>query len=284
MKVSETTFLFAKWQPNIPVDSGYYLSQRFTGAHVSALQAMLKTYISKDVDIACMTDDDSDLPSGVRGIPIPESAVPVDHLPKLGIYDDQVNSQMRPNIIYLDLDVMITGDFLSKLPDPEPLAVLATSHIKILGLPILDHRLPIGATLRRLLRNKESEKKLLGPQKLNTSVVVFKRNSMAWLREQFDYDSYSSSKANYERQGLSGTDQLYLTSKLAAIPSWKPLGPKEGIYCPHPFQIRHQILPGNHKLLVFPGKDRNPWQLAKSPGYEWIEEEYGSVGIDLGTL
>lgn len=284
MKVSETTFLFAKWQPNIPVDSDYYLSQRFTGAHVGALQAMLKTYISKDVDIACMTDDDSDLPSGVRGIPIPENSLPVDHLLKLGIYDDQVNSQMRPNIIYLDLDVMITGDFLSKLPDPEPLVALATSHIKILGLPILDHRLPIGATLRRLLWNKESEKKLLGPQKLNTSVVVFKRDSMAWLRGQFDYDSYLARKADYERQGLSGTDQLYLTSKLAAIPSWKPLGPKEGIYCPHPFQIRHQILPRNHKLLVFPGKNRNPWQLVKFPGYEWIEKAYLAAGVNIGNL
>lgn len=233
-----------KWKPTNPAYRG-----KFGASQVNTLERMFKRHLAMDHRFVCITDDDR----GIEGETFPLwddlSQVPSPHgirepscYRRLKLFDPVIYRQLGDRILWIDLDMVLTGDVTPLFDRPESLVLLSTDVVHI----------PV-----------------------NGSMVLFTPSENEDLWSEFDPET---SPKLARRAGCYGSDQGWLGYKRPDAAKWKSGPDGDGIY----FFGQHMrskgkqaSLPGDARIVSFHGRGQ-PWGAAERM-LPWVERHYGAL-------
>ena len=86
---------------------------KFSSAHVNVLYRSVKKHLKQEHNFVCFTDNATDLDPAIDARPLWNDFVDLgSNYRKLKLYSDEILSSLGYNILYLDLDTVITGTML----------------------------------------------------------------------------------------------------------------------------------------------------------------------------
>ena len=86
---------------------------KFSSAHVNILYRSVKKHLKKEHNFVCFTDNTKGLDSNIDARPLWHDYVTLGlNYRKLKLYSEEILSSLDYNILYLDLDTVITGSIL----------------------------------------------------------------------------------------------------------------------------------------------------------------------------
>lgn len=139
MTLSIVTF---KWKPN----PGY--RAKYGARNVNILYSMFRRHLKIPFDFFCVTDDDRGIEAGVKVIPLWDDLanVPNPHglsepscYRRLKLFDPKTYKGIGDRILWIDLDMVLTGDVTPLFDRPESMVLLKTTapNIPINGSLVL---------------------------------------------------------------------------------------------------------------------------------------------------
>lgn len=233
----------------------------YASAHVNALASMLRRQLREPFRLLCITDNPRGLDETVEPVEMPEVCRQLiretsGNYAKLWLFSrdfaDLVNGQ---RFIYLDLDVVVTGDLSTLYHRDLPLAIGDGMRVRR-GFAALKHRIRRGYWPRRC--------------PVNSTILMAQPGFANDLWDDFDP---STSPHEPARAEIRGTDQAWIY--LRARDRLTRLTRDDGIYRAAWLPKHQPTLPENCRLVAFPGGDqKKPWSQPMRQRYPWIADYY----------
>lgn len=238
------TVVCFKWQPTNPA-----YRNKFGAAQVNAMERMFARHLAMPHRFVCITDDDR----GIEGETFPLwtdlSEVPNPHgirepscYRRLKLFDPVIYRQLGDRILWIDLDMVLTGDVTPLFDRPESIVLLSTD---VANIPV------------------------------NGSMVLFTPSENEDLWSEFDPET---SPKLARRAGCYGSDQGWLGYKRPDAAKWKPGPGGDGIYFFGQHMRsrgKHASLPADARIVSFHGRGQ-PWGQFEQT-LPWVERHYGAL-------
>ena len=203
----------------------------YSADYVNILYRAVSSHLEQPFRFVCLTDNDRDLDQSIQSYPLPDIGLPPERLAhggwqKLCVFAPQLY-QLEGRVLFLDIDVVITGQLDIFFESKEPLGIIRE-------WPQIGHRLT--------LRSKVGA---------NSSVFAFDLGTQAQIYHAFMADREAAFAAfrNEQRflvahaQGLSYWQKGLCLSFKADLMHTPPLN----------FLLRPRALPSNTRIVVFHG-------------------------------
>lgn len=236
-----------KWKPHKTARS------KFNERHVNKLHSLFKRHLSIPFRFVCVTDDDRGIDPEIvivklwddlANVPNPSGPREPWCYRRLKLFSKEAASLVGERILWIDLDMMLTGDIRHLVDRSDDVVLLETDRPQI----------PINGSMVLLTPGVRED---------------------VWL----DFDE-KTSPILARKKGYLGSDQSWLSFKLYGnVPTWKMGGPgRDGIY--FFWQMAQQEganpkLPADARLVSFHGR-ANPWDLGPL-SCSWVRNEYGDM-------
>ncbi|BBE10961.1 hypothetical protein HH1059_03430 [Halorhodospira halochloris] len=209
----------------------------------------------------CVTDDPSGLDAQIEPIELPNKCrYLIDktkgNYAKLWIFSSEHEKLINEDkFMYLDLDVVVTGDLSNLFELNQPLAIGDGMKVRR-GFSAIKHRLRRGYWPYRC--------------PVNSSILVVQCGYANDL--WYDFDPTKSPNETVDAK-IRGTDQAWIY--IRARDRLSILTRNEGIYRAAWLPKHQGNLPNNCRLVAFPGEnDKKPWSMSMLKRHPWISRYY----------
>ena len=177
--------------------------------------------------------------------------------PKLWLFSTQVSDILGDRLLYLDLDVVVTGNFDRLIPN------------EYVDFKIWAHKYGPSWLSAFCSRKKRNQRAFYNARKrYNSSLIYLRAGSRSMVYDRFTEAEALAIKQKYQ---VAGSDQVWIYYALG--PGQETWTSADGVYSYHRDLSDPSILPDDAKLVFFPGR-WNPWDpeiIAASP---WVTQHY----------
>lgn len=245
-----------KWRQQ----SGTSDAKTYKSQHVNALNRMLKKNVRGPFQLYCITDEQKGLDSDISAIALPGGMKQLPaQFPKIMLFSDDMREIVGESFIYMDLDVVITGNIDHIFPGNEV-------EFKVLAKRF-------APTLWQQIKSKKCRRQRAfynAGVKYNTSLVYCRAGARAGVYEGFDREQAYKLREYYM---VPGSDQTWVYHCLGAREQTWTM--KDGIFS-YGSQLnrREKDYIPSHVKVVFFGGSVKPWHRKVMDSAPWVEEHY----------
>lgn len=234
--------------------------KRYSAGHVNAFQRMLETNLSRSFQVHCITDNESGLDSGINAVELPRAfrALP-EEFPKIMLFSDEMREAIGERFLYMDLDVVVTGNIDYIVPSP------------VIDFKVLAKRFK-PSVLQCLKSKKHRRQRAFYNKgvKFNTSMMFSKAGARSNVYDHFDKKRAKEIQRYYM---VPGSDQTWVYYCLGADePTWTK---EDGIFSyGSELKGKEKREVSSRAKLVFFGGDKKPWDKRVLEMSPWIRDHY----------
>jgi hypothetical protein len=227
---------------------------RYTGVHVKVVHDMLAKHAKGlDYRFLCITDDASDVPTGIETAPLWKEGSDLknasgENLPscyrRLKLFDPDTQKKLGikegDRVAWIDLDSAVVG----------PIAPVFNRTERFMGWGVRGtHHLRV----------------------FNGSMVMFTAGDLADVWKDFRPDV---SPKTAHSAGFLGSDQAWLSYKLARRTDCHGWSWPQVVSFPREMRRRERLLPTGASIIFFHGR-RKPWMLEVQSQAPWLKNCWG---------